>query len=389
MNRLFTMRGRLRPAVIAATALAGLVVLNRPATFSGGGVEHAAQLRVLPPPAGRFPVGVYQQPITSFGMWAERGVNTLVGVPEGQDVEAWIAAARREGLSTIRPPRADVSRDLGDADLLAWLHPDEPEINRERSVDLRQKYLRLKELNPFMPVLVNFSGGVVLGLQGRCDEFCYRQYISSADWISSDIYPVAGWGRPEQLGWVGRAIDRLEQWSDGRPLFAFIETSFLDERAGVPGARGVTPDEFRAQVWNAVIHGARGIWYFPIAFRPFRFDATPPSVVEEMTRQNALLADLAPVLQGRVDPPPTTVSAAQPIETGWRADDKATYVLAVNLSDRSGQYRIAVDLGGAAVPGVATVYGEGRTVVVSEGVIRDEFRPHDVHIYVLPRRGTA
>lgn len=339
------------------------------------------------PPAGGsldgfFPIGVWVPPVTDFAKWKDRGVNTVVEVPQGHDVERWTAEARRQGLRMIRAPRPRPEDDLREELLLAWLLPDEPELKRAPPASLLDSYQALKAVDSGRPVMVNFSGGYVLGLQRSCNASCYRAYVAAADWISNDVYPVTGWDRADALQWVGRAITTLRPLSADRPQFAFIETSDqgLDDGRN---ARGVTPSELRAEIWSAIIAGARGIWYFPPAFNPFQFDATPPDVVAELTRQNAMITSLAAVLQGEINPRSIGARVQAPLQVTWRTSAEGDYVIVLNLSDtpQNGQ---VITLDGIAATSAGAV-GENRSVPIVAEALRDDFGPYGLHIYKIAR----
>src|SRR6185312_11599444 len=81
-------------------------------------------------------------------------------------------------------------------------------------------------------------------------------------------------GGRDHSGMVGD-IERNQQTA--------IETTALDPN------RRPTAAEVRAEVWMALIHGAKGIVYFVHEFEPhFREDAIfrYPDIVEELTRTN-------------------------------------------------------------------------------------------------------
>jgi hypothetical protein len=92
-----------------------------------------------------------------------------------------------------------------------------------------------------------------------------------------------------------------------KPVFAFIETSYQEF---VPeSTRGPTKDEVRAEIWVAIVHGVRGYIFFPqVVGKDATGDGTPPDVAAELTIQNKTVTQLAPVLQGDINP--TT-------HTGW------------------------------------------------------------------------
>jgi hypothetical protein len=260
-------------------------------------------------PQDYYPLGVFYQPAsavgtTSFAGWKGRGINTLIGYESqsGQvSIDDYTAAAASAGLYLIREPRTDPSTDT-EPNLIGWLQPDEPE---NRGIDpqaLQDQYAQLKSINPSRPVLMNFDGShMVNGYKGFSfgspkAQVDYAPYIQAADWVAQDIYPVTGWLNPAAIGVSGAATATLKTWSGGKPTFAYIETSqqrlFSASHPDWP-ARGPTPDEFRGELWDAVIHGANGIFYFTQSFTGFRYDATPIDVAQEMIKQNQTLTGLA------------------------------------------------------------------------------------------------
>jgi len=337
-----------------------------------------------------FPIGVDVQPTFNFARWQSRGCNTLIRVPDGHDIDVWTREANRLGLYMVREPRPNPADDLGETLLLAWSQADEPDIRgRPTREEAQALYDRLKGTDPNRPVIINFSGGVVLKLQTGTgcagpgdltgDPTCYPAYIAAADWISNDIYPVTGWNRPDRLTWVGQAIDKLRGWSESRPQFAYIETS---SQRFISGHRGVTPDEFRAEVWNAIIHGARGIWYFPVAFNPFSFDETPPDVVDEMVRQNRTITELASVLQGPINPETLDAVVPEPLEVAWRNATSGGHFVVLNKSNVTLSAQ-SIGLSGIGSATSAVVYGEDRSIPIADGTISDDFGPYALHIYVV------
>jgi hypothetical protein len=337
-------------------------------------------------PLGFFPIGVGFQPIAEFGPWPDRGINTMYGMRADIDtVDAWTAAVNALGLYFIRPPRPVLADDAGETRLLAWEQPDEPEIPGTDPATLLAAYNAMKAAAPTRPVLQNFAGPFVLSLAPYPIETLaeYQAYIANGDWIANDIYPVGTLVSPNtgRLETVGMAVDQLASWSGTKPQFAWIETSNQFAGLGTP-----TPAEVRAMIWDAIIHGARGIFYYPKHFSRGvvdDHDNTPTDVATEITTQNAIITALATALQDAINPAVIHATAVWPIEVGWRSVGGAHYLFALNMSNatRNGQ--------SAAVSGIANgvttfVYGESRTVAVASGAITDDFAPHALHIYVVP-----
>jgi hypothetical protein len=341
------------------------------------------------PPA--FIVGVFMQPVESFDSWRARGINTLVGYESRSgrvSNNEWSAAAAAKGLYYIRRPGDDLAADAADGRLLALMHDDEPDaqVPPTDPTALAADFATWKRAAPHKPVFVNFSGGGVLA----GDKDRYVAYSAAADWIGSDFYAVTGYGRPDWLWKVGSAVDRLRGWSGGKPQFCFVETSNQRLPWMPRTSRGVTPDELRALVWHSVIHGARGVVYFPQQLGdkggvPFRFDATPQAVSTEMARQNARLGRLQDVLAMPANPLACAITADPPLEVGWRMKGDELYIVALNFSDdRPATAGVAIDAGGLAGTSLQVV-GEPRQARLTGGRIVDDFGPYAVHVYRVTR----
>jgi hypothetical protein len=362
-----------------------------------GALGVSAQERLIPLPTPKRPevpvarpafiVGVFQQPTSSFDMWRLRGINTLVGY-EGESGsrrisnQDWTEAAAAKGFCYIRQPANDLAADAKDPNLLAWMHADEPDVRKPPTDPkvLADDYAEWKNAGPNVPVFVNFSGGHVLGR--KVPKETYLAYLKSADWVGNDFYAVTGYNRPDWLWKVGAAVDELREWSNNKPQFAFIESS-AQRLAWTPKeARGVTPGEFRAEVWDAVIHGVKGVVYFPQQIgEGFKYDATPAPVALEMSRQNRRLSELGAVLAREMNPKPYVLKVDEPLEAGWRVGtDGRLYVIVLNFSDKpvDGR-RIRID--GGPVGRLAKVTWESREVELSGGAITEGFAPYEVRIY--------
>jgi hypothetical protein len=334
-----------------------------------------------------FPLAVDFQPPSLFGRWKKRGVNTVIRVPVGTDTGRWTDAANALGLKMIRAPRVNPEVDNVEPNLLAFAGPDEPDLTGCDPDCVRKQYRRLKAAAPSKPYLVNLAGSSVVSQfppsdpqscngpgDWQGDAACITRYVGATDWVSHDVYP-ANAGLP--LATIGDALDRLRRWSDRRPQFAYIEAADYDG-----DGRGPTPDQFRGEIWEAIIHGARGISYFVVdANHPTeRPDAVPPGIVTEMRSENARITQLTHVLQATINPSSMSVKAKPPIEYTWRRVGSTTYLIALNQS--------AVPVEGASmkvlgvnVPSTITVWEEGRTLASSGNALTDSFGAYEVHVY--------
>ena len=328
---------------------------------------------------GFFPIGVWVPPAYDFEKWKDRNVNTMVGVT--QDFEEWNAEANRLGLRMIRESRPDPADDSGESLLLAWAQPDEPDgiFSQVPYGQIQAQYTAWKSAHSKRPVFINFVGDLNQYdlVTSESGDPWYAKYVAGADWISADTYPV---NRNRSLSTVGEMVDHLRTLAGDKPVFAFIETSDIDPTRDGPGP---SPGEVRAEIWTAIIHGVRGLWYFPEqvgAGIPFLYDATPQDVVDELTLQNGRITQLAPVLQGAINPPNLGAAVSAPLEAAWRSAPSGKYFIVLNLSDsvRNGESIALTGVGSAAT---ASVQGENRSVSISGGTITDDFGPYEVHIY--------
>jgi hypothetical protein len=329
-----------------------------------------------------FPVGVDAQPQYSWDKWKMRGIDTLCRAElQGKTVE-WIdSEAKKAGLRLIRQPLAKPADDIGNAALLAWSHGDEPDLHVDTTppTTLKASYDAWKAVDPARLVFVNVSGWNLMNMpsSSKCDAACYTKLTEAADWIGNDYYPV---NIDQDVEWVGKAVDKLRTLSKGKAQLAYIEASD-QELPWASGAKGPTPEQLHAEIWNAIVHGARGICYFPQRIGgAFSYDNTVPAVVDEMTKQNALLHELGASLQGEIDPAPVSVKVASPLEAGWRVDAGKTYVIVVNLKNTTTKATVTITGSSATT---AKVHGESRSVTHAAGAFEDSFAGYAVHIYEL------
>jgi len=328
-----------------------------------------------------FPIGVWVPPPYAYALWQSRGANTMVGI--GFDLEGSIAQANSLGLHMIREPRPNPTDDANEPLLLGWAQPDEPDgiYSQVPYTTIQSTYVSWKSVAPNRPVFINFVGDLNQYdlVTAESGDNWYRKYVQGADWICADKYPVNQ--GVSDLGVMGRTMDHLQLLAGNKPIFAFIESSDIDTGDGHPAP---SPGQLRAQMWEVIVHGARGIWFFPEQISPtFLFDTTPANVAAEMTTQDAAIAALASVLQGVLNPPGISASVAAPLDAGWRSASSGSYFIVVNLSG-SAHNASSIALSGIGSAVSANVYGEARSVPIANNTISDDFAPYAVHIYVLP-----
>lgn len=338
-----------------------------------------------PAPASSSPfvIGVWSQPAWSMDKWQARGINTMVGYESLSGTvsnDAYSAEAVKRGLYMIRQPNSDPTKDINQKNLLAWMLNDEPDYHNTSAQTLVNQYQALKKVDSKIPVFENFSGSSSLWGYGGKTEADYKKWMAAADWISNDLYPITAHNRASALDAPGLAAAELAQWSGGKRQFAIIEAS--DQN--LPGHEnypGVTPDQFRAEVFNAVISGATGIIYFPQKIGGgFLFDNMTPQVEAEMKGVDTRLARIGPALMSAKDPAGASITVSGNLRATWRHYGGKTYMIVLNNSATGAVAKM--DAHGVSASS-ATVDGEGRTVAIKSGQITDSFKPYEAHVYVV------
>ncbi len=175
-------------------------------------------------------------------------------------------------------------------------------------------------------------------------------------------------------------MQRLAQWSGGKRQLAVIEASD-QELPGHPEYPGVTPDQFRSEVFNAVIDGATGIIYFPQRIGGgFLYDNMNAQVETEMKSVDARLARIGPALMTQKDPSSVGVTASGSVRATWRQYGSKVYLIVLNNSTTAITARVTTrGVSGSS----ANVDGESRSVAITGGQIADTFKAEEAHVYVV------
>jgi|tagenome__1003787_1003787.scaffolds.fasta_scaffold20987515_7 hypothetical protein len=341
-----------------------------------------------------FPIGVWLQSPKRAAEYKAIGINTFVGLHNGP-TEQQLAALAQQNMHAVAD-QTDIGLTSANRHVIkAWLQGDEPDNAQPIGLglfgtcipasDVARRTRAMNARDPTRPVMINFGQGVANEFwrgRGGCngDHAYYTVALQGADILSYDIYPV-GSATPEvkgRLEYVARGVTNLMQRvGEGQVVWTAIETTALDP------ARRPTPAEVRAEVWMALIHGARGIFYFVHEFTPtFREDAIfrYRDVVEEVTKTNQVLASLAPVLSRPNVSGIISVDSQVPIATMVKAHTGTTYIFAVAMQNTASKVRIKLD---KVQHTRAQVLGEDRSLAISNGSFEDQFDGYGVHLYRL------
>jgi hypothetical protein len=246
---------------------------------------------------------------------------------------AELAAASQRGVLSVldAPPMVDGSS------LIGWHFQDEPDGHGIPPSTIAKEYAQVRGHG------LAFLNLNLVPWRRQLPTQVYKQYARSTDLVGAGIYPVTGWCRPDWLPRVGETQRALIAIADGRPTYQWIEASAtsLQYCAG----RGVTPEELRAEVWDAIVNGAKGIGYFTHSWTPtydqFRVS---PDVQAEIKRTNREVGMYTSAILGT--PVPLRIKRhGGRIEAMARRAAGTLYLFAVNVGRTSAAADLTLDGG--------------------------------------------
>lgn len=203
------------------------------------------------------------------------------------------------------------------------------------------------------------------------DIFCFDYY--PYDWRTCFSATVDKWVT---------AIDNVIKANPYVPVWTFIESYDITD---CPGTNAITQAELEHLVWLAIVHGCKGVCWFPQDSGIY--SPNPSSPDEDITEPvYSVISDLKNVILSTAGSITCTAdpNEAITVDTMVRVYDGITYIFAVrrtNYGD-TGTYECSFSESGATT-GTVAVYGEGRNLVLTAGVWTDTFAPNAVHIYSL------
>ncbi|MFM7131492.1 MAG: beta-galactosidase [bacterium] len=350
-----------------------------------------------------FPVAVWLQDPRNAHKYADIGINLYVGLWRGPTKEQ-LDQLDRAGLRVVCGLNNQARAFLDRKTIAAWMHGDEPDNAQSLGQGkgygppilpskIIEDYEKIRQADPSRKVILNLGQGVAWdGYYGRGVRTNhpedYAEYAKGADIVSFDIYPavhdkkeIAG-----NLWYVPRGVERLRQWTgDRKDVWCCIETTGISNEKRSP-----TPLEVRAEVWMAIIHGAKGIIYFAHQFKPKFIEAgllARPEIVSEIKSINARVKEFAPVIHSTEVPVSEyTVESSNkdvPVAVSVRKYQGKTYVFAVAM--RNAETDLKMHFKGLGELQLQVI-GENRQIKAASGEFQDHFKGYEVHLYeAIPR----
>ena len=420
------------------------MMLGAAVLVEGAGISPApppASLTVLPPQApwnstpyaqwkhgfGKsedfFPLAVWLQDPALAPRYKAAGINLYYGLYNGP-TEAQLATLKEAHMPVICEQNEVGLSHKDDPIIVAWTQVDEPDNARsfkdywkgnvEKMKEawpglfdsygpgkpysdfgppippkwIIREYEDMKAKDPSRPIMNGGGQGIAWdGWWGRGERSGhledYPEYMKGGDVVDFDIYPAAHGTSAikDALWYVPLGVRRLREWvGDTKPVWVAMETGVIDAPASIP-----SPLQVKAEIWMAIVHGARGINYFVHQFKP-TFNSCAlldnPDMLTMVTAVNRQITELARVLNSPTIAAGVVVESANPktpVHAMVKRKDGATYVFSVAMYQEATQAKFRL----ASLTGVvqAEVLGETRSIPVKDGVVSDKFEGNAVHLY--------
>ncbi|HEY3129610.1 MAG TPA: hypothetical protein VGL91_09130 [Acidobacteriota bacterium] len=296
--------------------------------------------------------------------------------------------------------RKVVNRFKNHPGLGAWKAVDEPQWGKHPIEPMVRAYRILKELDKDHPIAVTHAP------RGTVEEL--RAYNSTADIVAADIYPVSyppgthSLRSNKEISMVGDYTrTMMEVAGDKMPVWMILQISWSGVLNPGKTLRFATFPQERFMTYQAIINGARGLFFFgghnPGAWTPADarlgwawsfWNRVLRPVVEEIGEKSQLYPAL-------VAPPsalPVTLALQESFGGKAEPGDVEVCVREVNddifiLACKREGATVRVEFSGLPAPlkQGEVLFESPRKVEVRSGKFSDWFAPFDVHVYRFSR----
>ncbi|MCG3196769.1 MAG: hypothetical protein HUU16_01335 [Candidatus Omnitrophica bacterium] len=316
-----------------------------------------------------FPIGCYGAQVGDYPLLKEVGYNFVVAPLEHLD------EVHKAGLLAAVPFHGDDSAYLAHLEeavrkykdhpaVLCWMLADEPEFNRLNLMGIHRAYELVHTIDGVHPTYLVIT-----------DPRGYETYGRCCDVLAVDTYPISR--RP--IANVGAYIAQARRSSDGDlPIW------HCGQMFAWPSDRPPTPDEHRYMSYLALLEGVKGMLWFAHRYQDFHVPTSDPALWEAQKRLLAELRELEPfwLAEGRGQSLEVK-SRTGKVRAVLRADGKGRrLVLAVNSATEEGD-SATIALPSEVQASSCAVHGEDRRIPLSGNVLKDEFQPLGVRIYLI------
>lgn len=213
--------------------------------------------RAPAPVLERFPIGMFGvRQVAEIDALAKEGFDTFMAEGDTETIKAMGVRARRHGMKLMAHPVAFQKAGPAPTDLPveAWYAYDEPDVQGLSSATVAAGVAAIKRWDSKTPVTFVIGQGSPA-----------KKYAGIGDALMLDWYPVPH----HPIGTVADEIDKAYWYTGGRPLWFLVQSfDWRDWPQGNPKTPriGRFPDhiELRAMSYLAIVHGAKGLFYYTL-----------------------------------------------------------------------------------------------------------------------------
>lgn len=243
-----------------------------------------------------FPIGMYHVGTADYPLLAANGFNAVQGSGANDlaQFKAGLDAAQKNGLAADIPLYGglQVAKNLkysleklqhfaDHPAILDWKIIDEPDLRPTISHEVPPVYRALKNADPKNPIELTISGAGSLDYWG---DFC--------DIVQVDVYPVPARPLTEVADRARDAMKAMKPWQN---LSVVLQCGWVKDLSNQP-----TVAQARCMVYEALIEGAKGIWWYSM-HEASGWDLTKTPLWPHMKEINSEIKVLSePLMLGKV-----------------------------------------------------------------------------------------
>jgi hypothetical protein len=398
------------PTVVTPTfAVTGDPVGGTLVPIDGGADYFARWSNSFPTDPGFFPIGVWNETLAELSwipQYRDLGINTFVGLYNGVTTPM-LEAIRAAGMYVVGgavgpasdPGSVIAARTFADEPDGRYIC-DEPQPSwlAQRCAGVRGSHTfassvaamsdEVARRDPTRPVFNQYTKPVALpGYRSPHSASDLRVFARAGDITSFDYYPISDPWNPGEVWDLYDATRQVRSLANrSQPVWVFIETSYIfPETWGQ--RRSPTPAQVQAEVWQAIIGGARGIEYFNHNF--YEQDHRQPptqhlliepayaTMAQAVREVNQRVRRLAPVINAPFAEGFVVANGTVNVMTKYHRG--SLYIFAATA--QHGDQQVTFTVRGVDTA-TAVVLDERRNLRVSNGRFVDTFRGGTgVHVY--------
>lgn len=247
--------------------------------------------------------------------------------------------------------------------LLAWYFADEPESRGGNNPQwFVQAHEVMQEMDPYHPnLMLNWGIHGMQQFYEGCDILipdCYIRYMADGT-TEKPRWAIADWMKTAAtLGKPAWLVPQVFLWGNAAPTF----------------------DDYRAEIWQALIHNCKGFQLYNFAESRLHSSLTvaPETVGLELKQLKDLV--LENTIPGAVKV--ETPKGAEHFQAGLKFWKGEYILIAVNTSLKSFTADFTVS---GNLPDELHVLGEKRSVKLKNGTFKDHFGPAETHVYLTSK----